>query len=183
MFSCNTHNEAPWQSTLGCASGFTPTVTLTSITATWDDMIGSISRTTETEGGMNAYSVQVRLRSGDFQTVTTVTTTVHTSTTTTLPVPGVTTTVPARDVDLLSPSAFAAAACTAALFLIAMLAGSVCFYFGRSEAREEAVIRNGREGRPLLQSYFVGYQSTERRVPRSKGPPPPPYRAEQSSGV
>ncbi|KAK4450998.1 hypothetical protein QBC34DRAFT_401962 [Podospora aff. communis PSN243] len=199
MFSCNTNNEAPWQSTLGCASGFTPTVTLTSITVTWNDITGSLSRTTETEGGMNAYSVQVRHRSGDFQTVTTETTTVHktttetttgptttvyATTTTTLPVPGVTTTVPARDVDLLSPSAFVAAACTAVFFLIPTLAGFICFSLGRNDrrrkAREEAVRRNSREERPLLGSGFGGYQSTERRVPPSEGPPPP-YRADVPS--
>lgn len=182
MFACNTpHDEAPWQRTLGCTSMFTPTVTLTSITVSWNDIIGSLSRTTETEGGMNAYSVQVRLRSGDFQTVTTVTKTVHTSTTTTLPVPGVTTTIPARDVDFLSPSALAAAACTVALFLIGILAGSLCFYLGRTDRRREArVLRNEREGRPLLGNDSVGYRSTERGVPRPKDPPPP-YQAGQSS--
>jgi hypothetical protein len=101
--------------------------------------------------------------------VTTVATTVHIKITT-LPIPGVTTTIPAQDVDFLSPSAIVTAAYTAALFLISILAGIVCFHWGQTDrrrgSRAEPVSRNEREGRPLL-----GNDSVSDRFYREEGFP------------
>ncbi|KAK5652367.1 hypothetical protein OQA88_10559 [Cercophora sp. LCS_1] len=181
LYACNTPDDRnPWLSTLGCTSVFTPTVTLTSITISMSGVTGSMFMTTETAGGMNAYSVQVRHQSGDFPGVTTYTTTARTTTTMTLPVPGVTTTVPARDVDLLSPSALAAAAGTAALIFAVLLVGSGWFWVRRGRHDSTESDRDWEERRPLIGNGAGGYRSMGRNT-ASKNSPPPPYHAGQPS--
>ncbi len=192
MFACNSPDDRyPWQSSFGCASAFSPIVTLTSISVSISGVVGSLSQTVESDGGMNAYSVQVRFKSGDFPAVTTVTTTVHTSTTTTLPipvtttvrtsttttlpVPGVTTTIPAPDIDLLSPSALAGAACSAAIFGIALLASLVYFYIRRLHSRRilcDRLVPHDPQERSLLADSSISYRTTGRAAARGESPPP-----------
>ena len=205
MFACNSPDDRfPWQASLGCTSDFFPLVTLTSISVSMNGMTGSLSQTVESTGGMNAYSIQVRLRSGDFPVVTTITTTVHTyitvtttdhtsttitttdhtSITITLPVPGVTTTISPREIDLTSPSALVGAACSAAIFGVALLAILACFCIhianSRSASYDRFVPRDPQEEDPLLGYPAIGYDSTGRAAARGRDSPPP-YPEEASS--
>ena len=193
MFSCNPPDDRyPWQSSLGCVSGFSSMVTLTSISVSMNGIIGYLPVTTESTGGMNAYSVQVRFKSGDFPTVTTITaTTTETTTakttattTTTLPVPGMTTTLPAPVIDLTSPSAFAGAGCTAAIFLLALLASLACFYIRRTKTRKMpcvSCVPQDPQERPLLADGSLSYRSTGRLAARGQSPPPPYFEAPAGS--
>jgi len=181
MFACNPPDDRyPWQSSLGCGSAFWPVVTLTSISVSIDGIVGSLSRTVESTGGMNAYSVQVRFKSEDFPTVTTVTTTV----TTALPVPGVTTTLPAPDIDLLSPSALAGVGLSAAIFSVAWLASLAYFYVRRINSKripcDRLVSPDPREG-PLLADSSPSYGTLGRATARGRTPPPPYSFGEASS--
>ncbi|KAK0724045.1 hypothetical protein B0H67DRAFT_98952 [Lasiosphaeris hirsuta] len=177
MFACNTPEDRyPWQSSLGCTSAFSPMVTLTSISVSMSGVIGSLPRTTESTGGMNAYSVQVRFKSDDFPATTTITKTMHTTSTTTLPVPGVTTTVPAREIDLGSPSAVVGAACMAAVFGLVLLLIGACFFVRRICSCEAPYDRFGPQDpqeSPLLAGGSTSYQTAGGAGAHDNRPPPP----------